>query len=87
MEGTNDEQAVVGHIRRWLGEAKAVPADAKVQVREELHCADPACPLRRTVLEWTDAAGGRRRAVIVKPLVYVRRADVERAVRRGPLPG
>jgi len=65
-----------------MGVVAQLPEGTAVEVREEPHCPDPTCPLLRTVLEWVDAAGKKRRVVIVKPLVYVRQADVERAWRR-----
>lgn len=85
MQGANDEQAVTGRIRQWVGAAAQLAEGAAVEVREEPHCPDPGCALKRTVLEWTDAAGKKRRAVVVKPLVYVRKPEVERAVRKAGL--
>jgi hypothetical protein len=82
MGGMNHEQAAIEHIRQWVNGVAHLPKDTGVEVREEPHCPDPTCPLLRTVLEWVDAAGKKHRVVIVKPLVYVRQADVERAVRR-----
>jgi hypothetical protein len=87
MENPRIKHPSNAHIQQWIGEAAQLPEGAPVDVREEPHCPDPACPLRRTVFEWTDTGGGLRRAVIVKPLAYVRQVDVEKAVRRGPLPG
>jgi len=82
MENLRIEKQASEHIRQWVSAAAQLPADAEVGVREEPHCPDPSCPLKRTVLEWSDAAGKKRRAVVVKPLAYVRQGDVERAVRR-----
>jgi hypothetical protein len=85
MENPGIEKQAGELIRRWVGEAAQLPAGAAVEVREEPHCPDPGCALKRTVLEWTDAAGKKRRAVVVKPLVYVRKPEVERAVRNAGL--
>ena len=74
-------------LANWVRTEAGLPEGTVVTVLEEPHCPDPGCPLRRTVLEWTDAAGKKRRAVVVKPLAYVRRGDVERAARRGGLMG
>ena len=72
-------------IIKWMREVAGLAADAVVEVREEAHCPDPGCPLRRTVVEWADATGKARRAVMVKPVAYVRQEDVERAVRVGAM--
>jgi hypothetical protein len=72
---------MIEHIQVWVREVAGLAANVVVQVREEPHCPDPACPLRRIVIFWTDAGGHNHRAVIVKPLAYIRRPDIERAVR------
>ncbi len=72
---------MISHVQAWVREVAALPPEAEVQVHEEAHCPDPSCPLRRTVLQWTDAAGKTHRTFLVKPLVYVRRDDVVRALR------
>ncbi len=69
------------HIASWVREVAQLGPDAAVQVRDEAHCPDPACPLRHTAILWADAAGQTHRIVIVKPPAYVRRPDVERALR------
>ncbi len=69
------------HIPTWVREVLGLAPEAVVRADEEAHCPDPSCPLRRTVLQWPDAAGKTSRTVIVKPLAYVRRPDVERALR------
>ncbi len=81
METSNQNQGPVNPISHWMREVAGLGADAVVEVREEAHCPDPSCPLRRTVIFWTDAAGHKHRTVVVKPLVYVRREDVVRAMR------
>jgi hypothetical protein len=68
-------------IESWVREAAGLKPEAVVQVEDEPHCPDPACPLRHTAISWADAAGKTHRAVIVKPPAYVRRPDVERALR------
>lgn len=68
-------------IASWVRAVAGLGPDAAVQVRDEAHCPDPTCPLRQTAISWTDAAGKTHRTVIVKPPAYVRRADVERALR------
>jgi hypothetical protein len=72
---------MTAQIQAWAAEILGLPAGASMQVQDEPHCPDPTCPLRRTVLQWADKDGKTHRAVIVKPLVYVRRPDVERALR------
>jgi hypothetical protein len=67
-------------IQTWVGEILGLPVGPSVQVQEEPHCPDPTCPLRRTVIQWADKDGKTHRTVIVKPLAYVRRTDVERAL-------
>jgi hypothetical protein len=76
-DGTEADETVKG----WLRETAGWPGEMTINLREEPHCPDPACPLRRTVLTWTDAHGGERTAIIVKPLAYVRPGDVQRAWR------
>jgi hypothetical protein len=68
-------------IESWVSEILGLPVDSVVHVQEEQHCPDPTCPLRHTVLQWNDREGKPHRAVIVKPLDYVRRPDVEQALR------
>jgi hypothetical protein len=72
---------MIGHIQIWVREVAGLEANAVVRVREEPHCPDPVCPLRRIVILWTDAGGHTHRAIVVKPLAYVRRPDIERALR------
>ena len=72
---------MTAQIQTWIGEILGLPLGAAVQVQEEPHCPDPTCPLRRTAIQWTDNEGKTHRAIIVKPLAYVRRPDVERALR------
>jgi len=72
---------MISRVQTWVREMAGLTADAAVEVREEAHCPDPSCPLRRTVLLWTDAAGKTHRTFLVKPLTYVRRPDVERVLR------
>jgi len=74
-------------LANWVREEAGLPEEAVVTVLEEPHCPDPGCALKRTVLEWTDAAGKQHRAVVVKPLVYVRKPEVERAVWKAGLVG
>lgn len=69
------------HVQSWVREIAGLPPEAEVQVHEEAHCQDPTCPLRRTIIQWADTAGKNQRTFLVKPLTYVRRADVERALR------
>jgi len=69
------------HIQSWVREVAHLAPDAVVRVRDESHCPDPSCPLRRTVIIWADSAGQHQRISIVKPAAYVRRAEVERAWR------
>jgi hypothetical protein len=77
-----DAARATAAVAEWLRVAAGLAPDAPVSVGEEPHCPDASCALRRTVLEWRDPAdGGTRRAEIIKPVVYVRRADVERAAR------
>ncbi|HTB62926.1 MAG TPA: hypothetical protein VK737_04995 [Opitutales bacterium] len=68
-------------LASWVRELAGLTPAAKVEIHEEPHCPDPSCPLRRTVIEWTDSTGMTHQAKVVKPLAYVRRADVERALR------
>jgi len=68
-------------IESWVREILSLPVDSVVQIQEEPHCPDPTCPLRHSVLQWTDKDAKHHRAVIVKPLDYVRRPDVEQALR------
>jgi len=68
-------------IIKWMRDVAGLAADAAVEVRDEAHCPDPGCPLRRTVIIWTAVAGQSHRIVVVKPVAYVRREDIERAVR------
>jgi hypothetical protein len=68
-------------IESWVRDVARLGPDAAVQVRDEAHCPDPACPLRHTAIMWTDAAGKSHRTVIVKSPAYVRRPDVERVLR------
>jgi hypothetical protein len=72
---------MTAQIQAWVGEILGLPEDMAVQVREEPHCPDPTCPLRRTVIQWTDKDGQAHHVVIVKPLAYIRRSDVESALR------
>ena len=72
---------MITHVQAWVREVAGLAADAVVEVHEEAHCPDPTCPLRRTVLLWTDAAGKTHRTFMVKPLAYVRRDDAERVLR------
>jgi len=72
---------MIEQIKTWVGEILGLPVGASVQVLEEPHCPDPTCPLRRTVIQWTDKEGQSHRAVIVKPLAYVRGPDVENALK------
>ena len=68
-------------IESWVRVILFLPDTTVVQVQEEPHCPDPTCPLKHTVLQWTDKDGKPHRAVIVKPLDYVRHPDVERALQ------
>ena len=68
-------------IESWVRAGAGLTPEAVVQVRDEPHCPDPGCPLRHTSIAWKDAAGKTHRTVIVKPPAYVRRPDVERALR------
>jgi hypothetical protein len=72
---------MTGQLQVWVGEILGLPVGTSVQVQEEPHCPDPTCPLRRTVIQWIDKEGQTHHAVIVRPLAYVRRPDVERALR------
>ena len=72
---------MIEHVQTWVREVGGLAADAIVQVCEEPHCPDPTCPLRRIAIFWTDVGGHTHRAIIVKPLAYVRRSDIERALR------
>ncbi len=72
---------MISPVQDWVRAIAALGPDAAVEVRKEAHCPDPSCPLRRTVIIWTDAAGTTHRTFLVKPLAYVRRPDVERALR------
>ena len=83
MENPGIEKQASELIRQWVGEVAQLQEGVEIEVREEPHCPDPSCPLKRTVVEWTEVAGKKRRAVVVKPLAYVRQGDVERAVRKG----
>jgi hypothetical protein len=69
------------HLESWVREVAGLGPDAAVRVRDEAHCPDPACPLRHTAIIWTDPTGKTHRTVIVKPPAFVRRPDVERALR------
>jgi hypothetical protein len=68
-------------IIKWMREVAGLAPEAVVEVRDEAHCPDPGCPLRRTVIGWTVSPGQSHRIVVVKPVAYVRREDIERAVR------
>jgi len=68
-------------IESWVRETAGLTSDSAVDVRDEPHCPDPACPLRHTAISWTNPAGKTHRVVIVKPPAYVRRPDVECALR------
>jgi len=68
-------------IIKWMRGVAGLAPDAVVEVRDEAHCPDPGCPLRRTAIVWTVPPGQNHRIVVVKPVAYVRRADIERAVR------
>jgi hypothetical protein len=72
---------MIMRVQTWVREIAGLAPDAAVEVREEAHCPDPSCPLRRTVLLWRDTAGKTHRTYLVKPLAYVRQPDVERALR------
>jgi hypothetical protein len=76
----NAKDGMEAHVRTWVQAAAGLGENAEVQVQEKPHCADESCPLRKTTLKWSDAAGKPHRAAIAKPLVYVRRPDVERAL-------
>ena len=74
-------EVMVAHVRAWVQAVAGLGEDAEVHVKEEPHCADESCPLRKTTLKWSDTAGKSHHATIAKPLVYVRKPDVERMLR------
>ncbi len=68
----------------WACQIWGLPEGTPIEVREENHCIDPSCPIKRVVVETGPGVEPRRSLMMIRPLVLVTRHHVEEAAREAP---
>lgn len=63
-------------IKHWVRNYLQLEADTLVLVAE-VNCADPGCPVKQTQVAILHKNGNTRKLTIHKPLVYIRKWDIE----------
>ena len=74
-----DNIIITGKVREWVREKMKLTEDTLIQVIE-LNCADPGCMDKETRILLTSPSSGMIQYRVHKPLVYVRKPDIDQLV-------
>lgn len=75
-----DNLIIIGKIQEWVRSAMKLEAKVSVEIIE-VDCADPGCMDKETRIIVGDVEGERKQYRIHKPLVFVRKPDVDYLIK------
>ena len=75
-----DNLIIKSKVQEWMRSVMKLEEHAKIQV-EELDCADPGCIDKETRITLIPIEGNKEQFRIHKPLVFVRKPDIEHLLK------